>query len=263
MERSEMINEFYTGYNEENRLSKSRHGQMEYRTTMHFIHRYLLQPGKILELGAGTGRYSIALAKEGNSVTAVELAERNLELLRRNAEGLDNLTAYQGDAIDLRRFADDSFDMTLVFGPLYHLYEAEERDAALREAVRVTKPGGTILTAFLPIHGIMIDNYLGDSFPDGMEENFTEAFRVRHFQDQLFTGYEIDELESLFRELPVTHLTTVAADGVLEMAEHNQAFSMSDEAFEAYARYHLHFCQCRELLGTSAHAIHICRKNSQ
>lgn len=261
MERCEMINEFYTGYNEVNRLSKSRHGQMEYRTTMHFIHRLLNPSSSVLEIGAGTGRYSIALAKEGHSVTAVELSERNLVILHENAQGLDNLKAYQGDAIDLSRFSDDSFDMTLVFGPLYHLYEAEDRDAALREAVRVTKPGGTILTAFLAVHAIMFDNYLGDSFPDGMEENFTDAFRVRHFQEQLFTGYEIDELEALYRALPVTHVTTVAADGVLELAEHNPEFSMSDEAFEAYARYHLHFCECRDLLGCSSHLIHICKKN--
>ncbi len=261
MERYEMINEFYTGYNEVNRLSKSRHGQMEYRTTMHFIHRFLNPSSSVLEIGAGTGRYSIALAKEGHSVTAVELSERNLVILREHAQGLDNLKAYQGDAIDLSRFSDDSFDMTLVFGPLYHLYEAEERDAALREAVRVTKPGGMILTAFLAVHAIMFDNYLGDSFPDGMEENFTEAFRVRHFQEQLFTGYEIDELEALYRALPVTHMTTVAADGVLELAENNPEFSMSDEAFEAYARYHLHFCECRDLLGCSSHLIHICKKN--
>lgn len=261
MERNEMLNEFYTGDNEDRRLIKSRHGQMEYRTTMHFIHRYLKPGQSVLELGAGTGRYSIALAKEAHPVTAVDLAVRNLELLRQNAEGLRNLTALEGDATDLNRFPDGSFDMTLVLGPMYHLYEAAERDAALREAVRVTKPGGTLLTAFLSVHAIMVDNYLNDSFIEGMEENFTEVFQVRHFQEQLFTGYEIDELEGLYRELPVTHLTTVAADGILELAEHNEAFSMSDAAFEAYARYHLQFCQRRELLGSSSHLIHICRKN--
>lgn len=261
MERIEMINEFYTGYNEDYRLFKSRHGQMEYRTTMHFIHRWLPQAGTVLEVGAGTGRYSIALAQEGYRITAVELAERNLDLLRRKARGLANLTACQGDAINLSRFPDDSFDLTLMLGPLYHLYDEAERDAALRESVRVTKPGGIILTAFLSVHAILYDNYLNERLLEGLDENFTGDFRVRHFQDQLFTGYEIGELEGLYRNLPVTHISTVAADGILELAEQRTDFSMSDEAFDAYARYHLHFCERRELLGSSSHLLHICKKN--
>ena len=63
MDRSEMINSFYDGYYEDKRLDRSRHGQLEYRTTMHFIHRFLPGAGRILELGAGTGRYSVALAR--------------------------------------------------------------------------------------------------------------------------------------------------------------------------------------------------------
>ena len=80
--RKEIISDFYGQYSEEHRLSKSRHGQLEYRTTMTYIHRYLPEHAKILEIGAGTGRYSIALAEEGQDVTAVELLESNLNVLR-------------------------------------------------------------------------------------------------------------------------------------------------------------------------------------
>ena len=261
MDRIEMINEFYTGYNEDHRLFRSRHGQLEYRTTMHFIRRCLPQTGAVLEVGAGTGRYSIALAREGHLVTAVELAERNLELMRRNAGGLDNLTPLQGDAVDLGRFADGSFDLTLLLGPMYHLYDDADREAALREAVRVTRPGGHILTAFLSVHAILYDNYLRGNLLDGLAENFGADYRVRHFQEQLFTGYGPKEFEALFRELPVTHLATAAADGVLELAEGRADFAMSDEEFEAFAAYHLFHCEERELLGSSSHLLHLCRKN--
>ena len=263
MNRSEMINSFYDGYHEDSRLARSRHGQMEYRTTMHLIRRFLPKDGKILELGAGTGRYSVALAREGFRVTAVELAEKNLALLRQNAAGLDNLTALQGDAVDLCRFPDDSFDLTLSLGPLYHLYEDAERSAALQEAVRVTKPGGVILTAFLSVHAILWDNYLRGNLAEGLDENFDGAFRVRHFREQLFTAYDIPEFEALFDGLPVTHLTTAAADGPLELAEGRSDFAMSDAEFERYAQYHLHFCESRELLGSSSHLIHLCRKNGE
>ena len=261
MNRAEMINRFYDGYYEDGRLARSRHGQMEYRTTMHMIRRFLPKDGKILELGAGTGRYSVALAKEGYSVTAVELAEKNLALLCQNGAGLANLTALQGDAVDLRRFGDNSFDLVLSFGPMYHLYEDAERAAALREAVRVTKPGGYVRTAFLSVHAILWDNYLRGNLAEGLEENFDGEFRVRHFREQLFTGYDVPEFEALFRGLPVTHVTTAAADGPLELAESRSDFAMSDAEFEQYAQYHLRFCESRELLGSSSHLLHICRKN--
>ena len=52
-----------------------------------------------------------------------------------------------------------------------------------------------------------------------------------------------------------------AADGILELAEGRSDFAMSDEEFEAYAACHLRFCESRELLGSSSHLLHLCRKN--
>ena len=261
MDRKEMINDFYTGYNEDIRLFKNRRGQLEMLTTMHYIHKVLPEPGAVLEIGAGTGRYSIALAKEGYQVSAVELAEQNFELLRKNSEGMDNLQAIRGDAVDLRFLPDDRYDLTLLLGPMYHLYNKEDQLAALREAIRVTKPGGYILTAFLSVYAILTDNYLRGNLLEGLRENFTEEWQVRHFQEQLFTGFEIPEFEALFRDLPVTQLAVAAANGVLELAEGRADFQMSDAEFEAFAKYHLHFCERRELLGSSSHLLHLCQKN--
>lgn len=153
MERAEMMNILYSGKerNEDSRLTRSRHGQLEYLTTMNYIHKFVPSGSKILEVGAGTGRYSVALAKEGYDVTAVELVESNLEILRQNAAGLENITTYQGDAEDLRFFADDSFDAVLVLGPMYHLFENAEQHRALDEAIRVSKPCGVIMAAFLSV----------------------------------------------------------------------------------------------------------------
>ena len=131
--REEIINGFYGQSDEDGRLSRTRHGQLEYRTTMAFIRRYIPKGAKIIEIGAGTGRYSVALAKEGMDVTAVELVKSNLDILRENGRDLDNLKAFQGDAADLGRFDDDSFDAALVFGPMYHLYEPDEVNRAMTQ----------------------------------------------------------------------------------------------------------------------------------
>ncbi len=258
--RKEIVSSFYGQTDEDGRLQRSRHGQLEFCTTMSYIHRYAAGGSKVLEIGAGTGRYSAALAKEGMDVTAVELVESNLAVLRENAKGLENLRAFQGDATDLGRFSDDSFDVTLVLGPMYHLYEAEEVNRAIDEAVRVTKPGGVMLFAFISVYAIMYANYLYGNWAFGQEENFTDDYRVRHFKEQLFTGYDVTEFEELFAGKPVEWITTAGTDGLLEPLEERSDFRIPDEDFDAFAAWYLAFAEKRELLGSTNHLLYICRK---
>lgn len=249
---------------EEGRLTRTRSGQLEYLTTMSCIDRYAPYPSHILELGAGTGAYSLALAKEGCRVTAVELVEKNVEILRKKGRGVKNLTVVQGDALDLSRFEDDSFDLTLCFGPLYHLYTPGDVDRALREAIRVTRPGGVLMAAFLSVHAILYDNYLQaepHNVRAGLQENFEgDLMTLRHFPEQCFTGYTVPEMEALFADKAVEPVALVSANGALELAEGRADFSLSDEDFRAFAAYHLQHCHERELLGLSSHLLYICRK---
>ena len=261
--REEIVGGFYGWSNEDGRLQRTRHGQLEYRTTMHYIHRYAGSGSKVLEVGAGTGRYSVALAKEGMDVTAVELLEEHLAILRKNGKGLENLRAYQGDATDLGRFAPDSFDVTLVLGPMYHLYEPDEVCRAIDEAIRVTKPGGVLLFAFLSVFGIMYANYFHGNWAFGQAENFTQDYETRHFKEQLFTGYDVVEFEQLFGGKPVEHITTAGVDGLLEPIEERADFSIPDEDFGAFADWYLAFAEKRELLGSTNHLLYICRKNDR
>lgn len=259
--RKEIVSGFYDRADEDARLRKNRHGQLEYATTMAYIHRYAGSQSKVLEVGAGTGRYSIALAKEGMRVTAVELVESNLAVLRENSRGIENLESYQGDATDLGRFPGDSFDVTLLLGPMYHLYEADEVNRAIDEAIRVTKPGGVILFAFISVYAIMYANYLQGNWAAGQEENFTADYQARHFKEQLFTGYDVVEFERLFEKKPVAWITTAGVDGLLEPIEERLDFSIRDEDFDAFAAWYLTFAEKRELLGNTNHLLYICRKN--
>lgn len=94
----------------------------------------------------------------------------------------------------------------------------------------------------------------------GLKENFKDNYKVRHFEEQLFTGYDIVDFEELFAEKRTEHLTTVAVDSVLEFAEGRKDFAMSDEEFKAFVEYHLVTCEKRELLGSSSHLLYICKK---
>ena len=77
------LEKYYNKFNEDKRLTR-RHGNVEFITSMKYIQKYLekIPDAKILDVGAGTGRYSIALAEEGYDVTAVELVKYNLGILK-------------------------------------------------------------------------------------------------------------------------------------------------------------------------------------
>ena len=127
------LEQYYNKFHEEHRL-ETRHGFVEFNTSMKFIHEAIKSPSaKILDIGAGTGRYSVALSREGYDVTAVELVKHNLEILRAKHE---NVKTWQGDARDLHFLDDNTFDVTLLFGPMYHLHGDENKLKALEEARR-------------------------------------------------------------------------------------------------------------------------------
>lgn len=147
MTTKDYLASYYRNYNEDGRLL-SKHGMVEYITTMKYIEKYL-QPGmRIMEIGAATGRYSHALAQKGYPVDAVELFKHNVNIFRKNTGKDEDVTITQGNAIDLSAFANDTYDITLLLGPMYHLFTTEDQHKALSEAIRVTKKGGTIFTAY-------------------------------------------------------------------------------------------------------------------
>ena len=259
--REEIVRAIYEQTDEDTRLCRSVHGRLEYAVTMHYIHRFAFPGAKILEIGAGTGRYSIALAKEGFDVTAVELTEKNLAVLRENSKGLENIVSVNGDATDLSFLPGDSFDVTLVFGPMYHLYETAEVQKAIDEAIRVTRPGGILLFAFLSVFGIMYANYFYGRWAFGLRENFSEDYRVLHFKEQMFTGYDISEFEDLFTGKATDRITTAGTDGNLEPIEDRPDFLIPEEDFGSFVDWYLHFAEKRELLGSANHLLYICRKH--
>jgi len=133
MDTIQALTEFYSEYDEDGRL-RSKNGMVEYLTTMRYVDKYL-EPGmRILEIGAATGRYSHALARNGYRVDAVELVQHNIDIFKANTRPDEEVSIRQGNAKDLSFFPDNTFDITLLLGPMYHLFTTEEQLRALAEA---------------------------------------------------------------------------------------------------------------------------------
>ena len=253
------LEDYYNNYNEEGRLL-SRHGQVEYLTTMRYIEACLegiSAPG-ILEIGAGTGRYSVTLAKQGRRVTAVELIEHNLELLRAKLDGTEEITTMQGNALDLSRLSDNAFDLTMLLGPMYHLYTKEEKLQALSEAVRVTKPGGHILVAYCMNEPTVIQYVFGlNHLREVMDLNMlTPDWHCISEPRDLFEMVRTEEIAELDAAVPVKRIRLVAADGATNYRR-DLIDAMDDETFGKWMEYHFAICERQDLIGASHHTLDI------
>ena len=256
---------YYNKFNEEKRLD-SRHGQVEFITSMKYIHKYLdvfeqekpKQEIKILDVGAATGRYSVPLAEEGYDVTAVELVKHNLARLK--AKG-SCVKAYQGNAMKLKRFEDESFDMVLVFGPMYHLHEKEEKEKALSEAKRVTKAGGVILVAYIMNeYSVITYAFKEKHIKEGIEQGMLDAtFHCTKKANELYSFVRTEDIKALNQEVGLKRLQIVAADGA---ANYIRPYlnALDEEEFKYFIEYHLSTCERSDLLGASGHLVDILKK---
>ena len=256
------LEDFYNSYDEEGRLL-SRHGQVEYLTTMKYIGECLhgLESPQILEVGAGTGRYSVTLAKQGYSVTAVELVESNLNKLVSKLDGTEPITAMQGSALDLSALQDAAFDITMLLGPMYHLYTREDKLKALSEAVRVTKPGGFILVAYCMNEPTVIQYvFMSDHLRQIMEADLlTPDWHCKSEPKEVFELVRSEDVASLNAELPVKRLKFVATDGATHYLR-GLVDSMDEATFAKWMEYHFAICERQDLIGASNHTLDILRK---
>lgn len=263
MEKNQYLNDFYNNYDEDSRLVLQ-YGTVEFLTTMHYIEKYIKTGDHVLEIGAGTGRYSHALARQGYVVDAVELVEHNIEIFSKNILPGENITIVQGNALNLSDFPDNEYDVTLLLGPLYHLYNKEDKRQALREAIRVTKPKGVIFAAYVISDGCLLDEgfnrgniNVAEYIENGLLD--PQTFAAKSEPKDLFELVRKEDIDDLMSIFSTTRLHYVATDGcTLLMRE--VINEMDNETFNLYLKYHFATCERGDLAGITSHAIDIFRK---
>ena len=155
---------------EHDRLN-SPHGRLEFDRSKDIIARNLFNPpAKILDLGGGTGHYSFWLANHGYEVHLVDAMESHIETAKKIVQFFSLASISVGDARSCK-FSDESFDIVLMFGPLYHLTDIRDRQKALSEAKRVLKPGGRLMAVCISKFASLLDGYRSGFIDD-------EAFRT-------------------------------------------------------------------------------------
>lgn len=255
----ENLIKYYNKFNEDKRLTR-RHGIVEFRTAMKYIVKYLkkMDNPKILDVGAGTGRYSIELDKQGYDVTAVELVKHNLMHLKKN---YPDIKSYQGNAINLKKFKDESFNMVLLFGPMYHLITKNEKIKALMEAKRVVKTGGIIMISYyMNEYAVIKHGFVEGNILDAIDSNeIDKNFHITPKYDDLYSMVRLEDINELKKIAKLKRIKILSQDGASDYIR-PVINKMDDKTFETYIKYHLSICERKELLGASSHVLDILKK---
>ncbi len=255
-DETKRIQKIYDIYNEDSRLNRSKAARVEFYTTVRYIEKYLKPNAKMLDIGAGAGEYSLYFARKGHEVCAIELSETNIRAFRKKIGPEDKIDLTQGNALDLSRYEDESFDIVLLFGPLYHLSKKEDKLGCIAQAKRVCKPEGKIFFAFISNDMIILTEFSNDEdyFLNGSYDK--ESFRLQDFP---FVFHTVDACRELLTEAGIRIIHELAADGISElMAE--QINRMSDGSYEQYLNYHYYICEKKEFLGMTNHLLFIGEK---
>lgn len=254
---------YYGKFKEEHRLT-TRHGIVEFTVSMKHIHDCIekVRSGRenveirVLDVGAGTGRYSVALSREGYDVTAVELVKHNLDILRAKHE---KVKTWQGNATGMPFLESGLFDVTLLFGPLYHLHSDEERLAALGEAKRVTRKGGFILAAYVMNEYAVLtycfrENHIKEIL--GKHALTADFHTITNGETDLYSYARLEDMDRLNARAGLERAKIFAPDGAADYLR-RELNALDEEGFARFIDYQLATCERPELLGASSHTVDV------
>ena len=242
--------------------------QLEFDLTWRFLDAYLPSQGEILEIGAGTGHYTLGLVQRGYAVTAVDLSEENLKACRAYLAqaGVEDKAQYiLEDARYLQNVPEKEYDAVLMMGPLYHLVEESDRKMALREAHAHLRLGGVIFSAFISRYGIWGDILKNaPELLDHKKEVISVLTRGRDPEDWPkggFRGYfaKVAEIAPLHEALGFETLKVVGVEPCIS-ADDESYNKLEGERRKLFLDLFYKISAEPSIVGASSHLLYIGRK---
>lgn len=252
----ERVSALYNIFNESGRLA-TKATQVEFLTTVRQIEKHLRPGMKILDLGAGTGEYSLYFARKGFQVTAIELVEKHVMQIKEKVDSSMALEVFQGNAMDISMIKEKKYDIVLCFGPLYHLSKVEDRMKCIVEVKRVCKDDGKMFFAFISNDMVITTQTMlyDKEFLKGDNYNH-DTFKVVDFP---FVFHTVDQCRNLLRGSNLKIASEVAADGLSELLA-DKINNMDEGSYKQWLNYHYYCCEKPEFLGTSNHLLFVAEK---
>ena len=250
------VSALYETFNEEKRLT-SKAGQIEFLTTLHHIEKYLKPGMKILDVGAGTGAYSLYFANKGYEVTAVELVQKHVDMIKTKAKKDMNLTVHQGNALDLSIISGQVYDLILCFGPLYHLEDYKDQQKVVHAIKDLGHDETIMLYAFINNDMVIATETM--CYNMGFLKGHSYDKKTFVLNNNPFVFHTVDDCRKLLHHCNINIIQEIASDGLSELLA-EKINKMDDASYDLWLNYHLYCSGKPEFLGSSNHLLFIGKK---
>ncbi|MBY0115804.1 class I SAM-dependent methyltransferase [Paenibacillus sp. FSL H8-0317] len=269
MKRDHII-KYYSGFDEWGRLERE---PIEFIINMYYIREYLPANGHILDNGAGPGKYAMELAKLGYQVTLSDLTPSSVDTARQKAEEFGLTQQFDGfhvlDATSLSGMADETYDASLMLGPLYHLQTDEERTAAVQELYRVTKRGGVVFVAMqsrmrMSINSLQSPQHWKPNDNMAAIHSFVEKGIFDHQDQGRFTGayyFNIQDVTPFMEQHGFETIDLIGSSSLRAMlTDEQQQYWKERGEYDELMHYMIEAAKDPSILGISSHLLYIGRK---
>ena len=246
---------------EDNRATSSRSAGLEFHFTKKILEPYISKNTRILEIGCATGYYGFHFSNKCKEYLGIDLFPQHIEIFKRKIKesGITNLFCQVGDATNLTGIEDNSFDVVLCLGPMYHL-PAELRELVFAECKRVCKPGGLIAFAYI--------NKIGAYFAACLHDDMRNIYPNQKANTMVLKqGVSDEENSPFFFSTPEEMEATASRHGLVKIRSAGVDFfnltafadKMDDEKFELYMELLDVATKHESCTGMSEHALLICK----
>ena len=258
----EKILSHYASYQEENRATSSRANGIEFHFTRKILNDFIKKESNIIELGCGTGHYGMHFADRCSRYTGVDLSPDNIATFQNKilAEGKENIRAVVGNAMSVPEFSDNSFDVVLCLGPMYHL-KRSDRMKVFGECKRIAKKDATLAFAYINSIGAYAGWCVNDDsrgmYPNDAANQYFLDDHVAYDNPDVFFLTSPEEMEHDAME---SQLETIQNNGLDFFFAQTAINGMSDEQFASYMALADAMSNSPSCTGLADHALLVCRK---
>lgn len=232
------------GDREWTRLEKDGHGELLYRVHLDILSRYVKESDKVLEIGAGSGRYTKDIVQFCSSLIVADISEHQIEFNKSKMKELSLSSRIESfhvlDVLNMRIFPDSSFDCIVCIGGVINYLLDKEKDG-IAEMLRVLKPGGTIIVGAMSFIGASLyylDGIRNEKkqfgidatrwiFDTGIQDEEHYPVPSKHYVHIMRS----DQMDELFNQFPVkilerssAGLYTQSGDEALENARKDKEY---------------------------------------